>query len=81
MLESWRRALIFAKFSRSTGRVAFSKYVTIGPMNGVPTVMIRVGNERRNTILEASIRVVMLRTEHQLEEGIDLLPAWWTSSA
>jgi inward rectifier potassium channel len=62
--------LIFAKFSRSTGRVTFSKYVTIGPMNGVPTVMIRVGNERRNTILEASIRVVMLRTEHQLEGHI-----------
>lgn len=40
--------LIFSKFSRTTGRIAFSKHAVIGPMNGVPTLMIRVGNERRN---------------------------------
>jgi inward rectifier potassium channel len=60
--------LVFSKFSRTTGRIAFSKYVVIGPMNGVPTLMIRVGNERRNSILEASIRVSLVRTEH-LKEG------------
>jgi inward rectifier potassium channel len=60
--------LVFSKFSRTTGRIAFSKYATIGPMNGVPTLMIRVGNERRNSILEASIRVSLVRTE-RLKEG------------
>jgi inward rectifier potassium channel len=60
--------LIFSKFSRTTGRIAFSKHAVIGPMNGVPTLMIRVGNERRNSILEASIRVSLVRTEH-LKEG------------
>jgi inward rectifier potassium channel len=55
--------LVFAKFSRSTARVAFSKHAVIGPMDGVPTLMLRVGNERGNAILEATIRVSMIRTE------------------
>ena len=60
--------LVFAKFSRSTARVVFSKHAVIGPMNGVPTLMLRVGNERGNSILEAAIRVVFTRTE-RLDEG------------
>jgi inward rectifier potassium channel len=60
--------LVFAKFSRSTARVAFSRHAVIGPMNGVPTLMLRVGNERGNNILEATIRVALIRTEH-LEAG------------
>jgi inward rectifier potassium channel len=60
--------LVFAKFSRSSARVAFSKHAVIGPMDGVPTLMLRVGNERGNAILEATIRVAMMRTEH-LKEG------------
>jgi inward rectifier potassium channel len=60
--------LVFAKFSRSTARVVFSRQAVIGPMNGVPTLMLRVGNERGNAILEASIRLVLTRTE-RLKEG------------
>jgi inward rectifier potassium channel len=60
--------LVFAKFSRSSARVAFSHYAVIGPMEGVPTLMIRVGNERGNAILEATIRVALMRTE-RLKEG------------
>src|SRR5579859_3863335 len=33
--------LVFSKFSRSTARVAFSRNVVIGPMDGVPTLMLR----------------------------------------
>jgi inward rectifier potassium channel len=60
--------LVFAKFSLSSARIAFSRVVTIGPMDGVPTLMLRVGNERGNQILEATVRVAMLRTE-RLKEG------------
>jgi inward rectifier potassium channel len=60
--------LVFAKFSRSSARVAFSRNAVIGPMNGVPTLMLRVGNERGNAILEATIRVALIRTE-RLKEG------------
>jgi inward rectifier potassium channel len=55
--------LVFAKFSRSSARVVFSKYAVIGPMDGAPTLMLRVGNERGNQILEATIRVALVRTE------------------
>jgi inward rectifier potassium channel len=61
--------LVFAKFSRSTARIAFSETAVIGPMDGVPTLMMRVGNERGNLILEATIRVSLLRTE-TTREGI-----------
>jgi inward rectifier potassium channel len=59
--------LVFAKFSRSTARVAFSRHAVIGPMDGVPTLMLRVGNERGNQILEATIRVSLVRTEKTKE--------------
>jgi inward rectifier potassium channel len=60
--------LVFAKFSRSNARVAFANHPVIGPMDGVPTLMLRVGNERGNQILEATIRVALMRTE-RLKEG------------
>jgi inward rectifier potassium channel len=60
--------LVFAKFSLSSARIAFSRVVAIGPMDGVPTLMLRVGNERGNQILEATVRVAMVRTE-RLKEG------------
>ena len=31
-------------------------------MDGVPTVMLRVGNDRESTIVESLIRIVMIRT-------------------
>jgi inward rectifier potassium channel len=40
----------------------------IGPMDGVPTLMLRVGNERGNAILEATIRVALVRTEVTKEQ-------------
>ncbi len=60
--------LVFAKFSLSSARIAFSRVVAIGPMDGVPTLMLRVGNERGNSILEATVRLAMMRTE-RLREG------------
>lgn len=61
--------LVFAKFSRPTSRVVFTKEAVISPLNGVPTLMFRVGNERGNQIVDAQIRVVLSRTE-RTPEGI-----------
>ena len=61
--------LVFAKFSRSSARIVFSNRAAIGPMDGTPTLMLRVGNERGNQILEATIRVALLRTE-KTKEGM-----------
>lgn len=54
--------LVFAKFSQPGGRIAFARHATIAPMDGVPTLMFRVGNERGNLIVEAQVRVVIVRT-------------------
>jgi inward rectifier potassium channel len=60
--------LVFAKFSRSTARIVFARSAVIGPVNGRPTLSVRVGNERGNQIVDAHIRVVLTRSE-RLDEG------------
>ena len=59
--------LVFAKFSQPTGRIAFAHHAAIGPVDGVPTLMFRVGNERGNTIVAATVRVEIVRTVKTLE--------------
>src|SRR5262249_47047312 len=54
--------LVFARFSQTRARVVFSSRAAIGPMDGVPTLMIRVGNERGNRIVDASFRLGLTRT-------------------
>jgi inward rectifier potassium channel len=58
----------FSKFSRPTAKVLFADKIVIGPRNGVPHLMFRMANWRRNTILEAQLRVVLL-VEEISEEG------------
>jgi inward rectifier potassium channel len=60
--------LVFAKFSRPTARVVFTREAVISTLNGVPTLMLRLGNERGNQIVDVRIRAVIIRTE-QLTEG------------
>jgi inward rectifier potassium channel len=55
--------LVFAKFSRSTARVRFSQRAVITPVDGVPTLMLRIGNERGNSIVSAQVRAVLSRAE------------------
>lgn len=60
--------LVFARFSLTRARVVFSTRVAIGPMDGVPTVMIRLGNERRrNQIVDAHFRLTLSRTTRTAE--------------
>lgn len=55
--------LAFARFSRPTARVMFSRVAVILPNEGVPTLMFRTANQRRNLILEAQMRVYLMRDE------------------
>ena len=59
--------LMFARFSRPTARVLFARNMVVTMFNGVPTLMVRVANERNNMILEASVRVTLIRRERTLE--------------
>lgn len=55
--------LAFARFSRPTARVIFSRVAVIAPFNGVPTLMYRTANQRFNQILEAQQRATLIRDE------------------
>ena len=55
--------LVFARVSRPTARVLFSRVAVIAAHNGVPTLSFRAANLRHNQILQAEIGVVLLRDE------------------
>ena len=55
--------LAFAKFARPTARVLWSNVAVVSDREGVPTLMIRMANERRNHVVDASLRLSVLRNE------------------
>jgi inward rectifier potassium channel len=59
--------LVFARFSQTRARVAFSSRVAIGPLDGTPTLMLRVGNERRGRLVDVSFRLTLARTTRTAE--------------
>ena len=62
--------LIFVRFSRPIARVVFSRSMVIAPLNGKPTLMVRIGNENHHSMVEAKFRIMFSRDE-QLAEGGD----------
>ena len=61
-LSLWS-GLAFARFSRPTSRVMFSKVAVVTRDQTVPTLMFRVANGRGNRIVDATISVTLLRDE------------------
>ena len=59
--------LAFTKFSQPTAKVMFSQIATICDYNSIPTLMLRAANQRRNQIIEAEIRVYLMRDEVSAE--------------
>jgi inward rectifier potassium channel len=55
--------LLFAKFSRPTSRVVFSRNAVVTTQNGVPVLLFRVANERDSMLVEARMHVVIVRGE------------------
>ena len=59
--------LVFARFSRPTARVLFSKVAIVAPHEGVPSLMFRMANARGNRIVEARLKLTMVRNEVTVE--------------
>ena len=59
--------LVFAKFSRPTARVLFSRVAVIGRRDGLRAFMFRMANERGNSIVEAQVHVALARQEVTVE--------------
>lgn len=63
--------IVFSKFSVIRARVQFAAHPVIAPMDGVPTLMFRAGNERASRVIDAKLRVVLTRTE-RTKEGVPM---------
>ena len=59
--------LIFVRFSRPMARILFSDCLAIAPVNGIPTLVLRVANLRHQPLAEARFRLVLHRDEHTIE--------------
>ena len=59
--------LIFVRFSRPMVRILFSECLTVAPVNGVPTLVLRVANLRHQPLAEARFRLVVHRDETTIE--------------
>ncbi len=59
--------LVFARFSRPTARVLFSRVAIVAPYEGVPSLMFRMANARGNRIVEARLRLSLVREELTVE--------------
>ena len=63
--------LVFARFSKPTAKVRFSKVAVVAPFNGRPALMFRMANERHSLILEAEVRMTLMRNE-VTQEGVPI---------
>jgi inward rectifier potassium channel len=68
MLFAVITGIAFTRFAKSSSRVMFSRVATIHDYNGIPTLIFRTANERRNNILEAKLSVYLMIDE-VTEEG------------
>jgi len=59
--------LVFVRFSLTRSHVVFSTRIAVSPMDGVPTLMIRVGNERSGRIVGAAFHLTLMRTTRTVE--------------
>jgi inward rectifier potassium channel len=51
--------LVFAKFSRPTARIVFADHAVVSVFEGAATLMLRIGNERGNRVVEAQVHLDM----------------------
>lgn len=83
--------LLFARFSRPTANILFSRHAVIAPYQDITALEFRVANARSNQLIEVSAKVLLSRFEDvdgvrtrryyplQLERpGVVFLPLTWT---
>jgi inward rectifier potassium channel len=59
--------LVFAKFSQPRARVLFSRHAVVSMRDGVRSLMVRLANERATGLVEAQIKLVLVRDETTAE--------------
>lgn len=59
--------LIFVRFSRPRSKILYADQIVITPYNGMPTLMVRIGNGRMSMLTNLNVRVSALIREHSSE--------------
>jgi len=67
MFTALATGLVFAKFSRPRARVLFSNTMIMTRRDGKPCLQFRVANARGNDLIEAFLRVTLVKSEHTPE--------------
>ena len=67
LLVALTTGLVFARFSRPTARVLFSRVAVVGPHNGKRTLTVRIANQRQNQMLAAQVSMTLVRDERTSE--------------
>jgi len=83
--------LLFARFSRPTAKILFSRHALIAPYQNITALEFRVANARSNELIEVTAKVLLSRFEQvdgvrtrryyslELERsGVTFLPLTWT---
>lgn len=70
VLTALATGIVFARFTRSTGQIVFSRKMVISPVNGVPTLTFRIGNDRASMVYAARVEVAIIRTERTAEGSV-----------
>lgn len=60
--------LMFVRFARPRPSLVFSRALAVAPMDGVPTLMLRVGNTRSTLLLQVEARLTLI-VRHVTQEG------------
>ncbi len=55
--------LLFARFSRPTAKIRFSRKALIAPYRGITAFEFRVANARRNVLIEVAVQLVFSQVE------------------
>jgi inward rectifier potassium channel len=55
--------ILFSKFARPESRVIFSDVAVITRREGLPSLLFRIANERRNHVVEATVTLYLVRNE------------------
>jgi inward rectifier potassium channel len=61
--------IMFARFTRSSETIIFSNRPCVALMDGVPTLVMRVGNDRESAVVDAQVRITYTWT-HRTAEGV-----------
>ncbi len=67
LITALATGLVFQRFSQPRSSIIFTSRLVITQVDGVPTLMARIGNDRHDAVINAEIRLDLIKTTTTLE--------------